>query len=211
MLTVRLEASDRPALRAHFLALGREDRRLRFGFHARDSTIERYVKDIDFTRDAVFGVRRTQGDESQFDGITHVALEKNHAEIGVSVLEHARSQGIGSALVSRAARHGCNHGIEVLYMQCLSENCAIMRIARTLGMKVVTLGSDSEARMALPAVKRVVTSSAKPAVIALETVAEQIALCDAALCAELLPNVSKRPSVAPTLTELLASRQRAAA
>ena len=202
MLTVRLEASDRPALRAHFLALGSEDRRLRFGFHARDTTIERYVKDIDFTRDAVFGVR-SEGDGRQFDGITHVAIEKNHAEIGVSVLARARGQGIGSALVSRAAVHACNHGIEVLYMQCLSENCAIMRIARTLGMKVVTVGSDSEARMTLPATKS--------AGIAAETAAAQIALCDAVLCDDMLPNGSKRPSVAPTLTELLACRLRAAA
>jgi RimJ/RimL family protein N-acetyltransferase len=203
MLTVRLEASDRPALRAHFLALGSEDRRLRFGFHARDNTIERYVKDIDFTRDAVFGVRSGGGDARQFEGITHVALEKNHAEIGVSVLKPARGQGIGSALVSRAAVHACNRGIEVLYMQCLSENCAIMRIARSLGMKVVTLGSDSEARMTLPA--------GKPASIVAQTAAAQIALCDAALCDDLMPNGSKRPSVAPTLTELLASRLRAAA
>ena len=129
MFTIRLEASDRPALRTHFLALGAEDRRLRFGFTARDSTIERYVKDIDFTRDAVFGVRNALDEGRQFDGITHLALDKNHAEIGVSVLEDARGRGIGSALVSRAAMHARNRGIEVLYMQCLSENRAIMRIA----------------------------------------------------------------------------------
>jgi GNAT superfamily N-acetyltransferase len=203
MLTVRLEAFDRPALRTHFLALGHEDRRLRFGFHARDNTIERYVKDIDFTRDAVFGVRGAKGKGHHFDGITQVALDKNHAEIGVSVLAHARGQGLGSALMSRAAVHACNHGIAVLYMPCLSENGAIKRIARTLGMKVVTLGSDSKARMTLPA--------AKLTGIAAETAAAQIALCDAALCDELLPNGSKRPSVAPTITELQASRLRAAA
>lgn len=203
MLTIRLEASDRPALRAHFLALGAEDRRLRFGFTARDNTIERYVKDIDFTRDVVFGVRSALDEGREFDGITHLALDKNHAEIGVSVLEHARGRGIGSALVSRAAMHARNRGIEVLYMQCLSENGAIMRIARTLGMKVVTTGSDSEASMALPA--------ANAASIANETAAEQIALCDAALCNVHSPNVARRPSVAPTLNELQAYRHRAAA
>ena len=203
MFTIRLEASDRPALRAHFLALGAEDRRLRFGFTARDSTIERYVKDIDFTRDAVFGVRNALDEGRQFDGITHLALDKNHAEIGVSVLEDARGRGIGSALVSRAAMHARNRGIEVLYMQCLSENRAIMRIARALGMKVVTTGSDSEASMALPAASA--TSMAR------ETAAEQIALCDASLCNAHAPNVARRPSVAPTLNELQAYRHRAAA
>ena len=188
MFTVRLEASDRPALRAHFLALGSEDRRLRFGYIARDTSIERYVNDIDFNRDAVFGVQSELGDGLQFEGITHLALDKNHAEIGVSVLEHARGRGIGSALVSRAAVHARNRGIEVLFMQCLSENGAIMRIARTLGMKVVTEGSDSEASMALPA--------ANAASIMREAVTDQIALCDAALREALLLRTSRVPLLA---------------
>lgn len=170
MFTVRLAASDRPALLAHFLALGGEDRRLRFGFPARDSSIERYVNDIDFERDAVFGV---QGDARRLDGITHLALIEKHAEIGVSVLEHARGRGIGSALVSRAAVHARNRGIQMLFMQCLSENRAIMRIARSLGMQVVTDGNDSEASLALPA--------ATPVSMLHEIVADQMALCDAAL------------------------------
>ncbi len=200
MFTVRLKPADRPALLAHLLALGSEDRRLRFGFIARDTSIERYVRDIDFERHAVFGVH---GEDQSFDGITHLALEQRHAEIGVSVLEHARGHGIGSALVSRAAMHARNRSIEVLYMQCLSENSAIMRIARTLGMKVITVGSDSEAHLTLPA--------ANSASIANEIAAEQIALYDAALCDEWMPTTSKRPSVAPTRNELLACKHRVAA
>ncbi len=170
MFTVRLEPADRPALRVHLLALGSDDRRLRFGFIARDTSIDLYVKDIDFERDAVFGVR---GEDRSFDGITHLALEKHHAEIGVSVLEHARSRGIGSALVSRAAVHARNRGVQILFMQCLSENGAIMRIARALGMKVVAEGNESEASLALPA--------ADAFSIMREMVVDQIALCDAAL------------------------------
>ena len=173
MFTVRLASSDRPALRAHFLALGAEDRRLRFGFAARDSSIERYVEEIKFNRDAVFGINSTLGDDRRFDGITHLALEDHHAEIGVSVLAHARGRGIGSALVSRAAVHARNRGIQVLFMQCLSENRAIMRIARALGMHVVTQGIDSEASLALPA--------ANAFSIMRELVADRMALCDAAL------------------------------
>jgi GNAT superfamily N-acetyltransferase len=179
MFTVRLEPSDRRALLAHFLALGTGDRRLRFGFIARDTSIERYVRDIDFDRDAVFGVRSSLATGRPFDGITHLALGGKDAEIGVSVLEHARGQGIGSALVSRAAAHARNRGIEVLFMQCLSENCAIMRIARAIGMNVVTVGADSEASLSLPA--------ANVFSIAREMMTDQIALCDAALCGVLSP------------------------
>ena len=169
MLTVKLNESDRPALLAHFLALGGEDRRLRFGFAARDVTIERYITDIDFERDAVFGVH---GDDRSFDGVTHLALEKNHAEIGVSVLEHARGRGIGSALVSRAAVYAKNRGIEALFMQCLSENRTTMRIALALGMKVVTQGGNSEASLSLSAANSITPIR--------ERAADQIALCDAA-------------------------------
>jgi len=173
MFTVRLDTSDRPALLAHLLALDNEDRRLRFGFVARDNAIERYVQEMDFDRDAVFGVHSTGGEGRQFDGITHLALDNRHAEIGVSVLEYARGQGIGTALVSRAAVHARNLGIEVLYMQCLSENAAIMRIARVLGMNVVTAGRDSQATLSLPE-----TASLRAP---RKRMADQIALCDAAL------------------------------
>lgn len=178
MFTVRLEASDRPALQVHFLALEAADRRLRFGFAARDGSIAAYVDNIRFEHDAVFGV---QGEGGGFDGITHLALAGKHAEIGVSVLEHARGCGIGSALVSRVAVHARNRGIQILFMQCLSENRAIIRIARALGMRVVTEGSDSEATLVLPA--------ASPDAINLprETAAHPMSLCDAALRDALWP------------------------
>ena len=181
------------ALPIYFLSLGTEDRRLRFGFTARDATIERYVSDIDFSRDAAFGVR---GKGMQFDGITHLALENNHAEIGVSVLEPARGRGVGSALVARAAMHARNRGIKVLFMQCLSENGAIMHIARSLGMKVVTEGPDSEARLSLPA--------ASPHSILRELLVDQIALCDATLGDALLKaEIHKAPSARGHVTKYL--------
>jgi RimJ/RimL family protein N-acetyltransferase len=170
MVTIRLDEADRPAVRAHLLALGADDRRLRFGFMARDAAIERYVASIDFSRDAVFGVN---GETRNFEGIAHLALNNNHAELGLSVLPLYRERGIGTALVSRAAVHARNRQINVLFMQCLSENRAIMRIARALGMYVVTEGVESEASLALPA--------ADALSVTCELVADQIALCDAAL------------------------------
>jgi len=43
-------------LERHFLALGREDRRLRFGTGMNDFAVRTYVKRIDFENAAVFGV-----------------------------------------------------------------------------------------------------------------------------------------------------------
>lgn len=168
--TIRLDELDRRALRKHFLALAGEDRRLRFGFIASDAVIERYVDDINFSRDAVFGVNV---ESRSFEGIAHLALDKPHAELGLSVLHHYRKRGIGTALVSRAMVHARNRQIKVLFMQCLSENRAMMRIAQSLGMRVVTHGPESEARMNLP--------SADTLSILSEWVDDHVALHDAAL------------------------------
>ena len=177
MFTIKLEESDRPALLAHFLALGAEDRHLRFGCSVADASIERYVAGIDFNRDALFSVN---AHSRYFEGIAHLAFDKNHAELGISVLEPYRGRGIGTALVSRAAVHARNRHIDVLFMQCLSENCIIMRIATALGMRVVTQGPDSEASLSLP--------SANPLSILREMMNNGLALCDATLRETLLPH-----------------------
>ena len=197
VFTVRLDASDRPALRAHFLALSAEDRRLRFGFIANDAAIERYVDGIDFSRDTVFGVNV---ETRNFEGIAHLALDKKHAELGLSVLDPYRGRGIGTALVSRAAVHARNRDIDVLFMQCLSENRAIMRIAASIGMRVVTQGPDSEASMSLP--------SANPPGIVRELMDGGIALCDAALRETLLRHAAAGPV---TQSKGLAGKHRATA
>ncbi|HTE16157.1 MAG TPA: GNAT family N-acetyltransferase, partial [Burkholderiales bacterium] len=142
MFTIRLEEADRPALRAHLLALDASDRRLRFGFAARDAAIERYIDNIDFSRDTLFGVN---GETRRFEGIAHLAINDKHAELGLSVLQPYRKCGVGTALVSRTAVHARNRGINLLFMQCLSENRAMMRIALSLGMRVVAKGVESEA------------------------------------------------------------------
>ncbi len=182
MFTTRLDASDRPALLAHFLALNTEDRRLRFGFIARDTSVERYVKDIDFEQDTVLGAHSAKA-RRQFDGIAHLARARHHTEIGVSVLAHARGQGLGRAMMSRAGMHACNLGIEKLFIHCLSENDAIKRIARSLGMSVATLGDDGAASKALPA-----TGARK---VSREAAAIPISLYDAELRLTMSPPASR--------------------
>ncbi len=47
-LPIRLSSSARPALQAHFLALGPEDRRLRFGSSIGDERVRDYVERLHF-------------------------------------------------------------------------------------------------------------------------------------------------------------------
>ena len=81
---------ERPALEAHFLALGASERRLRFGVPLSDSAVRTYVERIDFERDAVFGV---SGEDLRLVGVGHVGRGDGHAELGISVLESERGRG----------------------------------------------------------------------------------------------------------------------
>lgn len=142
----QLLAAERPALERHFLALGAEDRRLRFGAPLNDAAVRSYANSIDFGRDAVFGVI---DDDLQLLGAAHLARSAGHAELGVSVLPHYRGGGIGGALLGRAHTHARNWGVRALFMHCLVENGAIMHLARKQRMEIVPRSGEAEAWLKL--------------------------------------------------------------
>lgn len=136
-----------PALARHFLALGGEDRRLRFGVSLNDAALRAYVARIDFERDAAFGVF---DDDLSLLGAAHLARGEGHAELGVSVRERHRDRGIGGALLARAHTHARNWGVRALFMHCLSENSAMMHLARKQGMHIVAEAGEADAWLSLP-------------------------------------------------------------
>ena len=146
ILIRELWPSERPALYEHFLALATEDRRLRFGAPLNDSTVRDYVARLDFGQDAVFGVL---DDELRLLGVAHVARSSAVAELGVSVLEGFRHRGIGGALLARAHLRARNWGMGALFMHCLTENAAMMRLARRQAMDIVTEAGEADAWLRL--------------------------------------------------------------
>ena len=152
VLVRELTSNDRAPLLAHFLALGEEDRLLRFGQAAPDHVIENYVRMIDFARDCVFGV---YDERLELVGVGHLAYlpadgENRTAEFGVSVLECARGMGIGSKLFERAAIRSRNTRVTTLYMYCLSRNTTMMHIAKKAGMKIEYAYGSADAYLTLP-------------------------------------------------------------
>jgi len=143
----QLSTLEQLPLERHFLALGREDRRLRFGTGMNDFAVRTYVKRIDFENDAVFGVL---DDELRLVGAAHLGRGDGHAELGVSVLPGHRRRGIGSALLARAHMHARNWGVHALFMHCLTENAAMMQLARKQGMDIVTEAGEADAWLKLP-------------------------------------------------------------
>jgi len=143
----QLSGLERHALERHFLALGAGDRRLRFGTGMSDFALRIYVKRIDFENDAVFGVL---DDELHLIGAAHLGRGEGHAELGVSVLPGHRRRGIGGALLGRAHMHARNWGVRALFMHCLTENAAMLHLARKQGMDIVTQAGEADAWLKLP-------------------------------------------------------------
>lgn len=151
-LVRELTSIDRERLLGHFLALGEDDRLLRFGQVVPDHVIENYVRTLDFSRDTVFGVFDQQ---LQLVGVGHLAYlpaegDKRTAEFGVSVTESARGQGIGTRLFERAAIRSRNTHVTTLYMHCLSRNSTMMHIAKKAGMKIEYAYGEADAYLTLP-------------------------------------------------------------
>ncbi|HEX2332264.1 MAG TPA: GNAT family N-acetyltransferase [Burkholderiales bacterium] len=142
-----LSRLERAALEPHFLALGGDDRRLRFGAPLNDESVRAYVERIDFERDAVFGV---YDDSLSLIAAAHVARGNGHAELGVSVLPGNRGRGIGGALLARAHLRARNWGVRALFMHCLTENAAMMHLARKQGMRLVVESGEADAWLKLP-------------------------------------------------------------
>lgn len=142
-----LSSIDRTLLERHLLALEAGDRYLRFGHALRDEAVREYVARIDFGRDAGFGVF---DDELRLVGAAHLARGAAHAELGVSVVFGARGRGVGGALLARANLHARNWGVRRLFMHCLTENAAMMRLARRQGMAIDAETGEADAWLALP-------------------------------------------------------------
>lgn len=149
-----MAARHRPRILTHLQSLEPHDRYLRFGHPATDEQIAKYVDTIDFDRDEVFGIFNRR---LEIIAMAHLASlptsrqdEPALAEFGVSVLAKARGRGYGARLFERAMLLARNRGIDTLFIHALSENIAMLRIARKAGASVVREGSEAQARLRLP-------------------------------------------------------------
>jgi GNAT superfamily N-acetyltransferase len=168
----------RARIAAHLLALDESDRYLRFGYHATNDQINRYVAELNFKRDDIYGIYNRKLDliamahvavseeidsfenltkspeilADAFDDNKSAALNKlpSHAEFGVSVLKDARGKGYGARMFDRAITHARNEGRSTMYIHALTENTVMLKIARKAGATVERFGSESDAYLKLP-------------------------------------------------------------
>ena len=147
-----LGPSHRERISVHLRTLDADDRYLRFGYLATDEHIERYVAGLNFERDDIFGIYNRK---LELIAMAHLAYSEHaqHSscgEFGVSVLQKARGRGYGSRLFERASIHARNEGVDLMFIHALTENTAMLRIARNAGATLERAGSETDAHLRLP-------------------------------------------------------------
>ncbi len=150
-----LTQRHRPRFLQHLLALDAHDRYLRFGHPATDSQITKYTDSLDFDRDEVFGIFNRKLEliaaaHLAYSPAPQLADQPAMAEFGVSVLPGVRGRRFGARLFDHAILHARNRGFDTLFIHALSENTAMLRIARKAGAQVIRDGSETEAWLKLP-------------------------------------------------------------
>jgi len=152
MVPIRsLGVNHRERIIRHLLALDPHDRYLRFGFAANDEQILRYATSLNFEKDEIFGIYNRRLD---LIAMAHLAFSTDKslascAEFGVSVLGSVRGRGFGARLFDRAVMHARNEGVSLMFIHALSENTAMLKIARHAGATVERDGPEAEAHLRL--------------------------------------------------------------
>lgn len=153
MVPIRvLGPQHRARIAGHLLKLPQHDRYLRFGYEANDAQVQRYVELLDFSRDEVLGIFNRR---LELIAMAHVAFSASGehascAEFGVSVAGGVRGRGYGARLFERAVMLARNRGVSMMFIHALTENTAMLKIARNAGATVQRDGHESEAYLQLP-------------------------------------------------------------
>ena len=122
-----------------------DDRRLRFGYHAKDEAVIKYLEQslVLVGWNSMWFVVENGG---RIIATCHVAYDEKTqcAELGFTVDPQYRGRGLGQLLFDRGSTWANARGAKELYMQCLSENKVMQYIARKNAMTVITMDSNEK-------------------------------------------------------------------
>lgn len=145
-----LSGGDAAALRDHLLRLHPDDRRARFAHPVSERRIERYVREIDWDRSLLIGWH----DDGVLRAVVQahwpdVAWLNGNAELAVSVERAFQRRGIASAMVPLVALAARNRRLPGLYLTARTDNEAVRRLSRRLGVPLRRDGDGVEGFMML--------------------------------------------------------------
>lgn len=143
--TRKLGPSDTADIKAHFLRLKPEDRRLRFFGHVGDETIERYCSRLEWSKTVMTGYLAG----GVLKAVSHLALpdhDNQPAELAISVESELQNRGIGTELLRLSLISARNRDIIHIHMTCLLENAKMRRVASKYADDYDIVGSEIHAR-----------------------------------------------------------------
>lgn len=126
----KLWSTETDKFRDHLLRLDKDNRRLRFGMAVDDAFITAYAERASTGQSVTYGFF--------VQGEMHAAAElrmigdgwSQEAEAAFSVEAAYQDGGVGTDLLGRVILAARNRGVHRLYMNCLSENRKMQRIAK---------------------------------------------------------------------------------
>lgn len=153
LLVAELDNQDKDAIFQHLVRLSQPDRYMRFFAALSDHALERYVYSaIDLSTSKGYGIFAE--DRKTLIAFAHVSGEETtrvgkSAELGISVDEAYRKNGLARRLMDRTLVYCKSHDIEMIYMSCLRENRAMQHLASSSGLKVILDHGEAIAKLKL--------------------------------------------------------------
>lgn len=133
----------------HLKSLSNEDRYTRFGHAASADAIDRLMLNILYNQDQhhIF----TYYIDDHIVGFGHLAREGADWELAVSVEKTYQGRGIADELMKYMIDWGKTHGVNAVYMHCITENQKIQHLARKHGLRTIDRsGAEITAQVKLP-------------------------------------------------------------
>lgn len=116
--------------RDHLLRLDGDSRRMRFGMAVDDAFIVEYAVRMNDLKSLLYA-HVEDGEVRAAAELRQLALQfSGEAEAAFSVEKAYQDSGIGTELLGRVIRAARNRGIHRLYMNCLTSNRKMQRVAR---------------------------------------------------------------------------------
>lgn len=139
---------DRPALDAHFAALSEEDLHFRFGYTIRPEAVQAYLDGLAATDAVAYGIYNPGG---ELVALAQLGVSEEEVEVGLSTLGAYRRQGLGMALMARAASYARSRNLRRLVLISLADNQPILALARRYGMTVKISYGEAHSSLRLEA------------------------------------------------------------
>lgn len=140
----RVLSFDSNQLAELLLSLSPEDRRFRFTGLVRDEFVQQYVDNLKWRSLCIYGMFDPDG---LLLGAVELVPSKSGTELAIEVRSTHKRQGIGRALMRRAMVHAKVRDLKKLQILCSSENTAMQRLARGVGMALTHEYGDVEGKV----------------------------------------------------------------